>query len=929
MLTMFTYALKRVIRSYKLFVALTIGVLLATTFFASTTVTADLLAKDALEGSMEGVLFDIVVNDNDGSNWTADTFDAVESELDTVSDIIGYTRTTWFQYEVNNSETTFNIIGLDMDSLFTEGFELVSGRAVLGPNETYIVSGSTNESLYELDDVVSVPITITRESGLPIFVQRNLTVAGIIAVPEDNRQAMLQQMNFDIILGAFGFRLERSYNIMLLDWTETIEPMLDAFAEIEDYSVAGVRNSVHITINRDAIIDPYDIENSLSRVGDVVSIIEARLLRFNVQVSSSLQLPLILYMVIAVVMNVQFIILAVPILFMSYFTGTMVSDVSYNLRRREIGLLMTKGYAPKSIRNMFLMEGGIVGGIAGFGAIFIGSAISYLVVGSQQSYLDLVLGNTTAIILSIMMGMFLGIISVWRPANRASKLEIVDALKQYIFVEETGAYKKLLPTIFLVLGTYKLIVWLLGVNVGALLGSFNVGNFWISLLIGIWTVIDGTILEYLAPLMFLWGATKVFMRGSLRFQEAIVNIGRRYFGAFGLLATRNVKRNPSRNAALVFVLALIVAYGVFTAGGLFSTYDRVYRNAQYTVGADVRVEVNLGTDMTDLISTIEGYDEVIDTTTEYRLSMQAGSVTIETRGIDPEEWSSTAFWEPDWFVGDLPEMLTDLGNDGIILSVPIANQLELEVGDVISVRAGFVSTSYQVRIVGLIGYTSALQDFMGPGGMGGAFSIGGAYPSFVSFNFLNESTMLNFATPNVLMQTATGVNGTAFQETIMLEIPEISRSYSVTAEMDYYNESPLQSGPQKMQWVAVFFAIILGSAGAALVIILTLREKDAETALFTVRGFTKWQLFKTLFAEMMIMVAFALVLGVGVGLIQIFGSMSQTNAGLTGLIRARIILDGLAAWSIVAMVGIVLIAAIIPIWWASRRPERKVDLLRA
>jgi len=45
-----------------------------------------------------------------------------------------------------------------------------------------------------------------------------------------------------------------------------------------------------------------------------------------------------------------------------------VSDVSFNLRRREIGLLSTKGLSSGQIQRMFFTEAlliGLVGGLAG------------------------------------------------------------------------------------------------------------------------------------------------------------------------------------------------------------------------------------------------------------------------------------------------------------------------------------------------------------------------------------------------------------------------------------------------------------------------------------------------------------------------------------------------------------------------------------
>ncbi|MHA1577643.1 MAG: FtsX-like permease family protein, partial [Candidatus Thorarchaeota archaeon] len=122
---------------------------------------------------------------------------------------------------------------------------------------------------------------------------------------------------------------------------------------------------------------------------------------------------------------------------------------------------------------------------------------------------------------------------------------------------------------------------------------------------------------------------------------------------------------------------------------------------------------------------------------------------------------------------------------------------------------------------------------------------------------------------------------------------------------------------------------VLALVVTTLVIILTLREKEVEIALITVRGFSKWQLFKTLMAEMLIMVLFALILGTLVGLVQVFGNVSQLNEGLADLIRYQVILGGMAGLTMWLIIGVVLVAAIIPVYWASRRPEAKVEVLRS
>ena len=82
-------------------------------------------------------------------------------------------------------------------------------------------------------------------------------------------------------------------------------------------------------------------------------------------------------------------------------------------------------------------------------------------------------------------------------------------------------------------------------------------------------------------------------------------------------------------------------------------------------------------------------------------------------------------------------------------------------------------------------------------------------------------------------------------------------------------------------------------------------------------------------AEVMVTVVFALLLGGLVGIAQNLGQAAQQNQNATGLIRYRVTLGGAALTTNLILIGVVLLAAIIPVWWASRRPESKIDVLRA
>jgi putative ABC transport system permease protein len=254
----------------------------------------------------------------------------------------------------------------------------------------------------------------------------------------------------------------------------------------------------------------------------------------------------------------------------------------------------------------------------------------------------------------------------------------------------------------------------------------------------------------------------------------------------------------------------------------------------------------------------------------------------------------------------------------------VPQRLGLSVGDTINIKGPFSSGSYALKIIGFVGYLSAIQLIIG----GFQFSLGGNYVSFVSEDFLNSSLLLYTSTANVLIDTTDNTNGTQLQEQLINDLSGVYASYSVTTELADYQSSVLRSGTTKIQWLAITFAVILAMVGTALVVILTLQEKDAEIALLSVRGFSKWQLFKTLLAEVMVTVIFALLLGILVGVVENLGQVASLNGSASGLIRYRMVLGGAAGNTILLLLSVVLLAAIIPVWWSSRRPESKIDLLR-
>ncbi|NWF94795.1 MAG: hypothetical protein HXY34_01500, partial [Candidatus Thorarchaeota archaeon] len=468
-----------------------------------------------------------------------------------------------------------------------------------------------------------------------------------------------------------------------------------------------------------------------------------------------------------------------------------------------------------------------------------------------------------------------------------------------------------------------IIVWALGIDISSLLvGALRV-NFLLVIVVAIWSPVDA-FLNFAGPILFLYGLTKIMLRGSQKFQEWIVSAGRRFFGSFGTLATRNVKRNPARNAALVFVISLIVSYGIYSVGALLSEQDRAHREDLFTVGSDVSGTFSPGANLTSALPQIEAIDGVTSLTVEYRLSFSTSRGSLPTRGIDAEEWLETAYYEPEWFVGSsFSEVMQDFTGNKILLSISVARQLSLRVGNNMTVFVPGSSTPRTMKVVGLVGFASVLEEFVGQ------YAFGGSYPSYVPRDFLESAGVLGYAEQWVLVKTAPGHNGTAVEEKIVEIADYVSATDSVTSrDHARSTETSFATVSTRANWVGIAFALVLASVGTGLVVSLTLKEKEYETTLLSVRGFTASQVLKALLAEVMVLITFSLILGLVTGLIQIFGNVSSGSQQAQALVRPRMVFDLMSVSLMSCVVLVVVVCALIPILVTARFDEKKIDVLR-
>ena len=939
---MFSYALKRVARSMGLFTALLLGIVLASTFFSGINIGADTTAKAALNQQLDRVLVDISV-----SSWTGPVLSSANLTMTfekaiQVSNVEGGEIISRFNtFGERESNYTFSsIVGIQEDSRVHDGLNVTSGASSLGENETYVWTHSEDADEIQVNDTLTFNFTLQSYPQPDVTFSLQLKVAGFVE---------LDETAYSLAMGAYSsgdgpiiipvepmiqdYDKEYYGNLLLVSWEKTFSWLLDSVYQLgPQYS--PIRTEILLFLNRDEIINQWDIGASQESIQRIVNQIENQVAEFGLRASSNLDQALSRFLVLSLGMRLSFIVVALPVFFVAWYVGTTVSDVSFNLRRREIGLLLARGHSPRQLLRLFLSESlliGISGGLIGIGLSFLLSPYFVAAIGPEFGGTSPIL-TLDIIILTVIFSAAITLLSTFTPSRRAARLPAVDALKEYMYIEEAKPYRQKWPLLALGLGTYKICMFLLGVPSLAqyfIARPLPTSNILLMILLGAWLVVD-SILVPLAPLLFFWGLTKVLIRGSLGFQTLASKVAK-IFGDLGTLATKNLRRNPARAAAVAFLIALITGYGFQTVGTLASEEDYTIRQIKASVGADISVTLANLSNATALKTEIEGLSGAASTTLEYSFVGETSSQSLSLRAVDPNEWLSTAYYEDEWFTGDhaasaFNQMLLD--NYTVILERTVATDLDLAIGDTITLTIGL--TSMKLRVVGYFG--PATTDGSQPVFRPEEFVVVSRFWSYVPAGLYFSLNQTTYTSGKILVKLESGANGTDLAAQIRdLESNDISSVSSVEEQLEERESNLLMTGVSNIQRIGVIFSVVAASVATALVTIVGLQERRKEVTIMNVRGISFSQLLSVLLAEALAIVIFSLVLGIVVGLIIVHGSISALNTTqYAPLVAHRIVFPPDAILTLLTSLILIFLSSTLPVIAITRKYiSRLVRIVRA
>jgi ABC-type lipoprotein release transport system permease subunit len=925
------YPIKRVFRSWKLFVALLIGVILASTFFAAIEVKANLTAKQALDQQLNNVFVDLQAYTRlNFTNFVQAQQDILSVEGVKGLEVIANLYPTMLSSSDNYTDPLFSqMIFLPNSSRVYDGWE---NRPLdgIGENETYVLADTYLADKVAVNDTLALALDFpTPKYDNLTTVQLNLTVAGFAQLTDEAYSIATGNTFYVSAFTSSDYRqaFHVKSDLLIVDW-ETFEKIWSTVPELT------FDTRLLVFLNREELLDPWDTETSAINVQIIADNINNNILA-NYEYYGSVQNNLGNILTsfesdLSGTIIISLILVALPVFFVAWYLGSTVSDVSFNLRRREIGLLSTRGLSSGQIQRMFFAEALVIGLIGGLIGVLGGLVLNQAFTGiNLETLFNPQLLSPYTMVFTVGFGMVLSFFSVFFAARRAAKLPAVDSLRAYMSMDADRPHRKKLPWIAFILGTYKMIVFLSGVNMYSLLTQSQVhgGNFLTSIAIDVWLLID-SVLSYIGPLLFYWGFTKVLIQNSLKFQQ-LTSRAYRITGDLGALAAKNVRRSPARSAAIAFLIALIIGYGVQVTGQIASEQDYIDRQVLSSVGADLTVSVVNATKADVILADILGnVSQIKNSTIERSLEQPSTGTTMKT--IDPDSWPAAAYYENEWFSGNSFEKALDefrANNMTIILERTVAKDLNMSLYDEIGIN--FKSGARKLKIVGFFGpEPTDTQSPFGP--------YAQETWSYVPRDLFNMSSPLSDAflaesfDTTILLKLNDGANGTEVAEAIRnldLEIygvksfdEELRRTQTTADTSTYTNLLVLD-----FQRLGLIFVVLAASVGTALVSIVSIKERSREATLMSVKGLSYRQLVWMFLSENLAVVTFSIVLGLIGGVIIVYGTVTSAGGLVSVLVNRRVVFSNDFLISIVSYVSLIYASTLLPIIIMSRQYVTKLE----
>ncbi len=878
-----------------------LGVLLAVTFVAGTFIAIDSSARATLDATLAGIPGDLSFYLNDVSV----NYSLLRSEIASVAGVIDASvYRSFYINEIDNPNVGsaypgfFSSLGIDPDHppYVLSGAPL-NGSLDLQRGEIGLSKGVASQ----LQVIVGDRVVAVNRVNDTIRYEVNLTVRAIVEPVETGYgvNPFVRSPLSSVPLVPIQFYSILFVHIRDVDW---LNGQLN-------YTRYGLSLNGEVWIDRAHYVNPYDVDQTrrnLERIqrrlqiligpqGYVSDNILSRLESFADRIAS---------------LRIQYLLLSMPVLLLGVYLGAVGVDLSHAERRRELAVLKTRGARRGQVIGLLILEavtGGLIAAVLGLAA---GVALSRFLLGvvnpdfsGSLPYEAFVLTPDTVIIVAFLSVSLMAVVA-YRSAKRTSSLPIIESLRFYSPGETKIHYSPRLDVILVVVGVSDyVLVWWRGGQVT-----------------GLWTYLLGLIpfiLLPFVPIMLIVGLTRLLTRSTGKVYDVFSRITRLLTKDLAYIIRKNLSRNPRRSANVAIIIALGLAFGVFSLSVLATNETHLEREIRAGVGADAAVFPTYASgwdDETANLTTVAGVAGVVRI--ESFSGVNPGYCCAQVYGFDPDAYFAVAQPEFWYFVdGNAQAAHGILATPGqVVISQAYYDQAFIEVGDriVLSMQAYDRNGSYigtvrkNVTVGGVVRFLPGIGYGLTPAIYGSLETLR-PFEGLASSVFGPESSryLVDFRPDTDWRSVKAG----------LLSVPAVSYVQVVDEMIEQQSSNPFSRALYGFIAMEIAFIVVILTAGVGLILYAASLERDVEFAAIIARGSSGWQTARLLVGEALVIMLVGLVIGTGVGLGTAFFATQFLAAGPPGTAGPAVPYFFVFPWDAVLLVTLgpaaILLAALV------------------
>ena len=566
------------------------------------------------------------------------------------------------------------------------------------------------------------------------------------------------------------------------------------------------------------------------------------------------------------------LIISIPTLMTGLFLTITLYDLTLELRRREFGILKSRGATSRQTTYLFLTETAFIGVFGGLIGSFTGLGISYGIISQilGDSFPKFLESQPMSLDWSIILGSIIGaffliFISIIKPIKKYSKMNVVETTVHYQEEQATKSLKGKSEWFALILGLVPVILLIFNDSSESIGNTRGLGAVFTNLL-----QLFGEALIWLSPFLLTYALVKIIAGRSLtRFSKISQKIASIFSKETSSLVSKNIVRNAKRSTRLIFIISITICFGITSLIVTSSEENYEYGLAYLQVGADLNVQTNTGIDFSfsetlyNYSTDINAISTVVTTTASL---LGSTTMSLSVNGIDPNSLLNVSDLNKEYFDGENPsDVLNEIekNENGVILSKIWAESQFYDLGDNIPVSFSSIGSESGVeiinfKIVGFVNLLPGISKFVGSSRI---------QDVFVNFQYLNHTILENLTSSSYRFLIDIIENPIENATTIghNLDNSFIGEIKSVQILEENYLEIQENTGAFvsaiDMMAFQFPFLLIISTMGILVISYLMIIEKRRESALMRVRGVSRASLIKMQFSEGLVLIIIGILIG--------------------------------------------------------------------